>query len=119
MSLTPARKPKARATTSLFEGQSTAFDAESSDDFVDVLAAMVVELLPEMQGDRLADLKAAVRDRWGGDRPFIARRAGEGRSGRNQAIRADFQRGERVAFLARRYHLHRAQIYRILGLPEE
>lgn len=118
MSLTPARKPKARAAAPLFDGQSTAFEADNPDDFVDVLGALVLELLPDVQAASVLALKAAVRERWGGDRPFIAKRSGEGRSERNRAIRADFQRGERVAFLMRRYHLSRMQIYRILDLPE-
>lgn len=120
MSITPARKPRLAPAAPLFEGQSASGRyCESTDDFVDDLGAILADLAPGLGEEVIADLKAQVRDRWGGDRPFIARRQGEGRSERNAAIKADFQRGERVSLLSRRYGLTRMQIYRIVGVAVE
>lgn len=115
MSITPARKPRIQSPT-LFEGQSATKPASvATDDFVDDLGEFVRQQAPSLSEGDIAAVKAAVRERWGGDRPFIARRAGEGRSARNAAIRADFQRGERYALLERRWGLGRRQLLRILG----
>lgn len=51
---------------------------------------------------------------WGGERWYFERRAGEGRPERNAAIRRDYQRGESLAFLERRYGLCRRQLLRIV-----
>lgn len=112
MSIKPARTPKP-ATAPLFAGQSSEY--ANPDDFVDDVLATVRALVPGLGAEVCAQASAAIRERWGGDRPYIARRAGEGRSGRNEAIRRDYQRGERVALLSRRYCLTPMQIYRIVG----
>lgn len=109
-------KPKAKAPArSLFVGQS-AEHAPPSDDFVDDVLALLASLVPGITAEQCAAAGAAVRQRWGGDRPYIARRAGEGRSGRNEAIRRDFKRGESVALLSRRHQISRMSVYRVLGL---
>ena len=85
------------------------------DDFVaDVVA--VVRARVKMNDEQAAAIMADVRERWGGDSPYIARRLGEVRSARNEAIRRDFQRGESATFLARRYNLSRQTIYNVLEL---
>ena len=108
-------KPRAAVSAPLFVGQSTQ-DPAQTDDFVDDVLALVAQHLPGLCADKCAAVKAAVRDRWGGDRPYIAHRAGEGRSARNEAIRRDFKAGERAEYLARKYNLTRQQIYRVLGM---
>jgi len=107
--------PATATTKTLFVGQSTQ-DPAQTDDFVDDVLALVAQHLPGLCADKCAAVKAAVRDRWGGDRPYIAHRAGEGRSARNEAIRRDFKAGERAEYLARKYNLTRQQIYRVLGM---
>lgn len=59
-----------------------------------------------------------IRRDWGGERPYIAK-AGEtpsrrARSARNERIRADYARGERVALLARRYGVTERAIQKVL-----
>jgi Mor family transcriptional regulator len=59
-----------------------------------------------------------VRRDWGGERPYIAR-VGEVparniRSARDERVRADYMRGERVVLLARRYGISKRSIQRIL-----
>ena len=108
-------KPKAQpATRSLFVGKSTNHAAPLSDDFVDDVLALLASLLPGVTPDHCAAASAAIRERWGGDRPYIARRAGEGRSGRNESIRRDYQRGERLALLERRYGLTQRRLLQIV-----
>lgn len=110
-------KPKAKAqpaTKSLFVGQSTEHAAPPSDDFVDDVLALVASLVPGFTPEQCAAAGLAVRERWGGDRPYIARRAGEGRSGRNEAIRRDYLRGERLALLERRYNLTQRRLLQII-----
>jgi hypothetical protein len=115
MSISTTRKPTAKAQPAapLFHGQSYHADP---DDFVCDVVVMVRQHLPAMPDEAAAAVDAALRERWGGDRPYIAKRHGEGRSDRNAAIRRDFQRGESVALLSRRYSLSRMSIYRVLGL---
>lgn len=60
-------------------------------------------------------VERAVRSDWGGDRPFIARRSGEGRSERNAAILRDYQAGERLGLLERRYQLTRRRLLQIVS----
>ena len=98
---------------SLFVGQSTE-DLEHTDDFVDDVLRVVGTLVPDMTPEQSKAAAAAVRDRWGGDRPYIARRAGEGYSSRNEQIRRDYLRGERFEFLERRYQLSKRQLIRIV-----
>ena len=111
MSIKPARTPKT-ATAPLFAGQSS--DHGNPDDFVDDVLATVRTLVPGLAPEVCAQASAAIRERWGGDRPYIARRAGEGRSGRNEAIRRDYQMGERLALLERRYSISQRHILRII-----
>ena len=120
MTITAARKPttrSAQAAAPLFHGQSTSNNAATNqDDFVSWFVAAAQEECPEMTDEQAARLASRACETWGGDRPYIAKRQGEGRSDRNAAIRRDFQRGESVAFLSRRYGLSRMQIYRLLGM---
>lgn len=108
-------------TQTLFVGQSTASSthsgtapAECVDDFVSDVLAIVGELVPGARADVLRRADAQIRERWGGDRPYIARRVGEGRSERNAAIRREFQRGDSLALLERRHGLCRRQLLRIV-----
>ena len=82
----------------------------------------VLALSPEFRAALmlpLAQIDREVRDHWGGDRAYIARRAGEGSSARNDAIRRDHQRGERTGLLCRRYQLSRQRIHQILSEPPD
>lgn len=84
-------------------------------DFVSDVLAAVREIWPDLCADKLRQAEAQIRERWGGDRPYIGRRAGQGRSARNEAILRDHRNGERVPLLMRRYKLSRQRIYQILG----
>ena len=62
-------------------------------------------------------IEREARAHWGGDRPYIAHRSGADQSARNNAIRREHARGERVEYLERKYQLSRRRIYAILGQP--
>ena len=86
-------------------------------DIVADMLAVVKELWPELPPEKLQLAERQIRDRWGGDRPYIAHRAG-GQSTRNQAITRDHRAGERIPLLARRYQLTPRRIRQILGADQ-
>lgn len=65
-----------------------------------------------------AQVQFEVRGDWGGERHYIAKVGECGKlqlTARDRQIRADANRGERVALLARRYGLSKKRIWQILG----
>jgi Mor family transcriptional regulator len=96
------------------------WDDAGDDDIVADILRRLVQLTPGFSAAVLQQVERDIRAHWGGDRPYIARRAGEGTSARNEAIRRDHQAGERTGLLCRRYRLTPRQIQRILRRePEE
>lgn len=89
------------------------------DDVVtDILARVDAALREGDETDAaLAQVEREVRRDWGGERPYIAK-AGESarreQSLRDEQIRRDFRRGERVALLARRHGISERRIRKIL-----
>lgn len=88
---------------------------DENDIVADILAT-VREIWPELPPDKIKQAEAQIRERWGGDRPYISRRPGAGRSERNEAIKREHRAGERIPFLARRYCLTERRIIQILAL---
>jgi Mor family transcriptional regulator len=93
-------------------------DDAAGDDIVCDILRRVVALTPGFSAALVAQLDRQVREHWGGDRPYIARRAGEGSSARNAAIRRDYRAGEHVGALCRKYRLTRQRIHQILAEGE-
>lgn len=114
MSIQPAKKTVRTMAPALFDGQS--YPEPQGDDFVEHVLAVVASLVPGADRSVMAAADAALRERWGGDRPYIARRVGEGRSQRNDAIRRDYLAGERFELLERRYGLTRRRLMQIVKL---
>jgi Mor family transcriptional regulator len=85
-------------------------------DIVADILAVVRDIWPDLPVDKLRQAEAQIRERWGGDRPYISRRPGAGRSARNEAICRDHRNGERIPLLARRYQLTERRIIQILAL---
>ena len=56
-----------------------------------------------------------VRGLFSGTRTYISSRNGDGTVERNNAIRRDYQRGERIELLSRRYGLSTVQLWRIIN----
>jgi Mor family transcriptional regulator len=94
------------------------WDGAPDDVIADVLRR-VLEMAPSLSAEIALAVDRQARQTWGGDRVYIPRRAGEGRSERNAAIRRDFAQGERVGLLARRYGISKWQIARIVGVVHQ
>ena len=97
----------------VFAGQSYDNEAQA-DDFVCDVLRLVRQLIPKITDELAAQADAALRERWGGDRPYIARRLGQGRSERNERIRRDYLAGERFELLERRYGITSRRILQII-----
>lgn len=83
-------------------------------DLIDDIVERLCGALPPTAKDLVAKVASEAREAWGGEKVFISKRPGEGRSERNQAILRDYQRGERLAFLERKYGVSQRHILRIL-----
>lgn len=120
MTITAARTPRTEPA-SLFTGQSTTGPGvaeQHPDDFVCDVLAIVAALVPGLLPEQVSQADAAVRERWGGDRPYIAKRIGQGRSDRNAAIRRDYLHGESFDLLERRYGLCKRRLIQIVKAGE-
>lgn len=85
-----------------------------------MLSDIIARVIAVWEGapvDILQRVEADVRADWGGDRAYI-RKIGEvgeiARTQREEAIRQDYRRGERVAFLARKWRLSARRIQQIV-----
>lgn len=95
------------------------WDEAGDDDIVADILRRVAALTPGFSAALALQIDRDVREMWGRDRCYIARRAGEGTSGRNAAIRRDHRNGERIGLLCRRYGLTRQRIHQILAQPDD
>ena len=89
-----------------------------SDDFLKRLLAYLVQTVgPETFTETMAvEIERAMREEWGGDRPYIAKSGEAGgawRTERDRSIIRDMEKGERPPLLARRYGISREQVWRI------
>lgn len=91
----------------------------AADDIVADILRRVAALTPGFSAALALQIDREVREMWGRDRCYIARRAGEGTSSRNAAIRRDHRNGERIGLLCRRYGLTRQRIHQILAQPDD
>lgn len=72
----------------------------------------------ELPADRAEAVERELRAAWGGERPYIPKLGELGRrlmSVRDEQIRAEHRRGERVKFLSRRWQLAPQHIRRIVA----
>jgi Mor family transcriptional regulator len=89
-------------------------ESGAGDDIVADILQRVVALTPGFTAALAVQIDRQVREHWGGDRPYIARRAGEGTSQRNAAIRREHRAGTHVGALSRKYRLSRQRIHQIV-----
>lgn len=90
-----------------------------TDDVVEYTIACALALSPpelraEIRQHIANHASQQVRRVFGRDRVYIAVRAGEGHSSRNEAIKRDYLAGEHIPLLERRYKLSRPRIWQIL-----
>lgn len=87
---------------------------DESDIICDILG-LVIAMAPGFSAALAAQVDREARARWGGDRPYISKRAGEGSSTRNAAIKRDYwERGEHIPLLERRYGLGKTRLWEII-----
>lgn len=72
----------------------------------------------EVAGMVATEVTAGVAQDWAGERPYISRQATirDQIDARNRALLRDWQRGERIPLLMRRYQISRPHLYRILKI---
>ncbi len=113
---TNPRTPKNQAT--IEQAAIVDFDAlhavKHTDDVVEYTLRCILALTPRLERAVIDAAEKQVRDVFGGDRLYVARRPGEGTSQRNEEIRRLHQSGERVSYLERKFNLSARQIYRII-----
>lgn len=90
------------------------------DDVVSDILARVDAALREEDAPAaaLCRVEAEIRRDWGGERPYIPKQGESGRrqqSQRDDQIRREFRRGERVALLARRHGVSERRIRKIVA----
>lgn len=88
------------------------------DTFDRIRSAMVeLGLLSPDIDDKMRLAERAVRQDWGGERPYIAKGsedAARQMSARNRAIIRDWKNGERLCFIARKYGISRQRVKQII-----
>jgi Mor family transcriptional regulator len=71
----------------------------------------------ELDDAALQRIEGDIRRDWGGERAYIAKQGEHGRavqSARDECIRRDFRRGERIELLCRRYGLSARRVQEIV-----
>ena len=87
----------------------------NDNDIISDVLSLVISMAPGFSAALAAQVDRETRERWGGDRPYISKRAGEGNSTRNAEIKRDYwQRGEHIPLLERRYGLGKTRLWEII-----
>ena len=86
----------------------------SDNDIIDDILARVIALTPGFSAAIARQVASEAREQWGGDRPYVARKVGEGYSSRNESIKKDYLAGEHIHLLERRYGLKRSRLWEII-----
>ena len=86
----------------------------NENDIIGDILQRVIALFPSLSSEVAAQIDKEARQQWGGDRPYIGIRSGAGHSSRNAAIKRDYQAGERIPLLERRYGLGKSRIWEII-----
>lgn len=102
-----ANQPASEPAAQVFEA--------SDNDIIDDILARVISMAPGFSTALARQISAEAREQWGGDRPYIARKPGQGTSARNEAIKRDYALGERMPLLERRYKLKRSRLWEIIN----
>ncbi|MBV5331029.1 hypothetical protein JZU69_01105 [bacterium] len=87
---------------------------QAHNDIISDILSRVISMAPNFSLALAEQIDRETRQMWGGDRPYISTRKGAGSSSRNDRIKSDYQKGERVALLMRRYDLSASRIREIL-----
>ena len=112
-----APKPTSQTQATIYAEPSApdvpAFEP-SENDIIDDILALVIQMAPGFSAALAHQIAAEAREKWGGDRPYVARKIGQGYSQRNQAIKRDYLAGAHLHLLERRYELKRSRLWEII-----
>ncbi len=111
------KKPRPMQTTLDIPATGEAAFVPADNDLIDDVLRRVIEMAPAFSAALAVQISKQVRHDWAGDTIkvcYIARQAKAMRSQRDEAIKRDWQRGERLALLERRYQLSERRIRQIL-----
>ena len=86
----------------------------SDNDIIDDILARVIALSPAFEAHLAHQVSQEAREQWGGDRPYVARKVGQGYSARNESIKRDYLAGEHMHLLERRYGIKRSRLWEII-----
>lgn len=87
----------------------------NENDIIDDILRRVIAMAPGFSVALAEQVDKEARAQWGGDRPYISKQCGGGKSTRNDAIKRDYwQKGERIPLLERRYGLSSRQLWYII-----
>ena len=94
---------------------STEFLADAQERLVTILRASGISA--QVAGMVAAEWSASVEADWGGDRPYIGKGAHTKRttSQRDAAIYREWEAGERVRAIARKYGISHTQVRRVIA----
>lgn len=109
------KKPRPMQTALDIPADATFVPAEN--DLIDDVLRRVIEMAPAFSAALAQQISSQVRHDWAGDTVkicYIARESRIMRNQRNDAIKRDWQRGERLPLLERRYGLSERRIRQIL-----
>lgn len=79
-----------------------------------ILDRVALRLPGTLTHDLAREIEREIRQHWGGDRPYVPKTCENYIVERNAAILRDWQNGERMVLMVRRYKLNRSQIWRIV-----
>ena len=94
-------------------------EVEHTDDIVDYTLRCIAAVSAGVDASVLDAAEQQVREQFGGERVYVGKRRGQGLVERNAEIRRLYARGERVAFIARKFGLSRFRVHAILNLPAD
>lgn len=107
-------KTATKTTAAQATGQDQPAFEPSENDIIDDILGRVIAMAPGFSAAIARQISAEARDQWGGDRPYVARKDGQGTSSRNEAIKRDYLAGEHIPLLERRYGLKRSRLWEII-----
>ena len=88
--------------------------AVESGSLIDDIIGIVRDMIP-ITDDHARKIEREIRFRHGGQRLYLGTHARDDHSDRDRRIRAAYQSGERVQYLARAYGLTAARVYQIVS----
>lgn len=116
---TPPKTATSADTNDTTDTAAALAAVQVTDDVIEYTIACALALSPpelrsELRQHIAQHTSKQVRRVFGGDRVYIAIRAGEGHSSRNDAIKRDYLLGEHLNLLERRYGVKRSRLWEII-----